>query len=88
MIATIRDRLINAQYYGVTYDSKEMKYIRAEESELKRLVTINGNELLVPSLCKSELSHLASYFVNYNLSIIEVNDCYDNLIVGLPLEGC
>ena len=88
LIATIRNRLINAKYFGISYDSKEMRYVRAEESELKRKVLINNVECEVPALCKSELSHIASYFANYHCNIISVDDDYDNLVVGLPLEGC
>ena len=88
LIATIRNRLINAKYFGISYDSKEMRYVRAEESELKRKVLINNVECEVPALCKSELSHIASYFANYHCNIISVEGDYDNLVVGLPLEGC
>lgn len=88
LIATIRNRLINAKYFGISYDSKEMRYVRAEESELKRKVLINSVECEVPALCKSELSHIASYFANYHCNIISVEGDYDNLVVGLPLEGC
>ena len=88
LIATIRNRLINAKYFGISYDSKQMRYVRAEESELKRKVLINNVECEVPALCKSELSHIASYFANYHCNIISVEGDYDNLVVGLPLEGC
>lgn len=87
LIDDIKNRLTNAQSFGVTYDSKTMSYVMSEECVLKRKVILNNKEVWVPSLCKSELSHIATYFANYNVNVIGVNGSYNNLIVGLPLDA-
>lgn len=86
IIGIIRGRILEAKYFGVDYDAQAMKYVKLDESVLCREVEINGRTCVVPSLCESELSHLATYFSNFNTSIIRIVDSFDNLIVGLPLD--
>ena len=75
--------------YGIEEDLEGMGgYIwKKEESRLSRVVTINGREIEIPSLCNSEIEFICARLSSYNCNIIDVANDFPHIIVGVDLEG-
>lgn len=84
----ITDKLIIAQPYGVTLDTDSNKYIiNPSEAVLSRKVQFNGVEVEVPSLCVSQLNYIYAYFRVYKCNVVDVENDFPRLVVGIDLEG-
>lgn len=84
----ITDKILIAQPFGVTLDMDTNKYvINPSEAILSRKVQFNGVEVEVPSLCVSQLNYIYAYFRLYNCNVVDVENDFPRLIVGIDLEG-
>lgn len=84
----ITDKILIAQPFGVTLDVDTNKYmINPSEAILSRKVQFNGVEVEVPSLCVSQLNYIYAYFRLYNCNVVDVENDFPRLIVGIDLEG-
>ena len=89
LVEKIVDRITSAMPYGIEEDLEGMGgYIwKKEESRLSRVVTINGREIEIPSLCNSEIEFICARLSSYNCNIIDVANDFPHIIVGVDLEG-
>ena len=84
----ITDKILIAQPFGVTLDADTNKYfINPNEAILSRKIQFNGVDVEVPSLCVSQLNYLYAYFRLYNCNVVDVENDFPRLIVGIDLEG-
>lgn len=82
------DKILVAQPFGVCLDNDlNTYYIDNEEATLKRTITIGSAKVEVPSLCVSQLNYIYAYLRFYDCNIIDVENDYPKLVVGIDLEG-
>lgn len=89
LLEKIVDRITSAMPYGIEEDLEGMGgYVwKKDESRLSRVVTINGREIEIPSLCNSEIEFICARLSSYNCNIIDVANDFPHIIVGVDLEG-
>lgn len=89
LISRIVYRISSAMPFGADEDIDTMggHVWNREESKLSRIVTINGREVEVPSLCNSEIEYICARLKPYNCNILDVVNDFSHIIVGVDLEG-
>lgn len=85
----IIDKISCAMIFGLEEIEGDFNTYRwnKNESRLSKMVSINGREVEVPSLCISEMEYILAHLRLHKVNILDVKGDFPHIIVGLDLGG-